>query len=62
MKTERLRVDLSGRAYDIVVGAGVLKDATQRGVAVRVGPAGRDGGRDVLADAREPRRPGVPAG
>jgi len=27
MKTERLRVDLSGRAYDIVVGAGVLKDA-----------------------------------
>jgi 3-dehydroquinate synthase len=27
MKTERLRVDLSGRAYDIVVGAGVLHDA-----------------------------------
>ncbi len=27
MKTERLRVDLSGRAYDIVVGAGVLHEA-----------------------------------
>ncbi len=27
MTTERLRVDLSGRAYDIVVGAGVLADA-----------------------------------
>jgi 3-dehydroquinate synthase len=27
MKTERLRVELSGRSYDIVVGAGVLHDA-----------------------------------
>jgi hypothetical protein len=27
MSAERLRVDLAGRAYDIVVGAGVLKTA-----------------------------------
>ncbi len=35
MSQERLRVDLGGRAYDIVVGAGVLKDAGKEIVALK---------------------------
>ena len=38
MSTERLRVDLAGRAYDIVVGAGTLASAGQEIAALKRGP------------------------
>lgn len=37
MSAERLRVDLAGRAYDIVVGAGLLADAGQEIAALKKG-------------------------